>query len=142
VLTWNGKRKGARRPLPASLHRLVAAAVDEAGNIGTAPPIYVAIRYIELGRTMIRATARTRFGVRVTTDASSYRWRFAGRTGVGKPGLLVLRAPRAGRYLLFVEANGHGARARVVVQARQPASSRSPAASNAASAAPASGQTR
>ena len=43
--------------------------------------------------------------------------------------------------LLFVEANGHGARARVVVRPRQTAS-RSPAASSQATATPASGQTR
>ena len=85
------------------------------------------IRYIELARTTIPVLAQTRFGVRVTTDAKSFRWWFAGRTGIGTPGLLVLRAPDAGRYRLFVEANGHGARARVVVRPRQTAS-RSPAA--------------
>ena len=52
------------------------------------------------------------------TDAPTFRWRFAGRTGVGKPGLLVLRAPKAGRYKLFVDANGHAARADVVVRPR------------------------
>jgi flagellar hook capping protein FlgD len=129
AMKWNGKRKGGR-PLPAGVHRLVAAAVDEAGNVGKAPrPIFVTIRYIELARTTIPVLARTRFGVRVSTDAKTFRWRFAGRTGVGRPGLLILRAPGEGRYLLFVEANGHGARARVVVRPRQPASSRSPAAS-------------
>lgn len=140
-LTWNGKRRQGRA-LPAGVHRLVAAAVDEAGNVGKAEQdIFVTIRYIELTRTTIPVLAQTRFGVGVTTDASSFRWRFAGRTGVGKPGLLVLRAPRAGRYLLFVEANNHGARARVVVRPRQPVS-RSPAASRQATATPASGQTR
>ncbi len=140
-LTWNGKRKGDRRSLPAGVYRLVAAAVDEAGNVGKAPASFVTIRYIELARTTIPVTAQTRFGVRVSTDAKSFRWRFAGRTGIGTPGLLVLRAPDAGRYLLFVEANGHGARARVVVRPRQTAS-RSPAASSQATATPASGQTR
>ena len=127
AMTWNGKRKGGRS-LRAGVHRLVAAAVDEAGNVGKAPPIFVTIRYIELARTTIPVAAQTRFGVRVSTDAKSFRWRFAGRTGIGTPGLLVLRAPDAGRYLLFVEANKHGARARVVVRPRQVASSRSPAA--------------
>ena len=65
AMTWNGKRKGGR-PLPAGVHRLVAAAVDEAGNIGKAQrPIFVTIRYIELARTTIPVLARTRFGVRV-----------------------------------------------------------------------------
>ena len=126
-LEWNGTRKGSRRSHPAGVHRLVPAAADEAGNVGTAPAIFVTIRYIELARTTIPVAAQTRFGVRVTTDAKSFRWRFAGRTGIGTPGLLVLRAPDAGRYLLFVETNRHGARARVVVRPRQTAS-RSPAA--------------
>ncbi len=118
-LTWNGKRKGGRA-LPAGIHRLVAAAMDEAGNVGKAErDIFVTIRYIELARATIPVLAQTRFGVGVTTDASTFRWRFAGRTGVGKPGLLVLRAPGEGRYQLFVEANKHGARARVVVRPRQ-----------------------
>jgi hypothetical protein len=139
-MNWNGRRKGGRS-LPAGVHRLVAAAADEAGNVGKAPASFVTIRYIELARTTIPVTAQTRFGVRVTTDAKSFRWRFAGRTGIGTPGLLVLRAPDAGRYQLFVEANGHGARARVVVRPRQTAS-RSPAASSQATAMPARGQTR
>jgi hypothetical protein len=138
-LEWNGNVKG--RTLETGPHRLVAAAEDEAGNVGKAPEIFVTIRYIELARPTILAVARTRFGVRVATDAKSFRWRFAGRTGVGEPGLLVLRAPRAGRYVLFVEANNHAARSRVVVRARQVASSRSPAARRA-TATPASGQTR
>jgi hypothetical protein len=121
---------------------VVAAAADEAGNVGKGPVTFVTIRYIELARTTIPVTAETRFGVRVTTDAKSFRWRFAGRTGIGSPGLLVLRAPPEGRYLLFVEANKHAARARVVVRPRQAASSRSPAASKQAIATPASGQIR
>ena len=126
-LQWNGTRKDGR-PLPAGVHKLVVAGVDEAGNAGTARAVFVTIRYIELARTTIPVTAQTRFGVRVATDAKSFRWHFAGRTGLGTPGLLVLRAPDAGRYLLFVDANEHGARARVVVRPRQTASSRSPAA--------------
>jgi hypothetical protein len=143
ALTWNGKRKGRSRPLPAGLHRVVAVAADEAGNVGKGPVTFVTIRYIELARTTSPVTAETRFGVRVTTDAKSFRWRFAGRTGIGSPGLLVLRAPAEGRYLLFVEANKHADRARVVVRPRQAAaSSVSPAASRQAIATPASGQIR
>ncbi len=140
TLEWNGKLRG--RALRAGTHRLVAAAKDDAGNVGTAArDILAEIRYIELARTNIVATARTRFGVRVKTDAPTFRWRFAGMAGIGAPGLLVLRAPRAGRYNLFVEANGHGDRARVVVRPRQTVR-RAPAASSDATKTPASGQTR
>jgi hypothetical protein len=76
------------------------------------------VRYIELARETIRAKARTRFGVRVDTDARSYTWLFAGRRGRSSARLLVLRAPAAGRYRLFVEASGHGDSARVLVRPR------------------------
>jgi hypothetical protein len=120
VRVWNGRRGG--RALPAGDYELALAAEDTAGNVGerTAPTL-VRIRYVELGRTTVRARVRTRFGVRVTTDARSIRWRFAGGKGTARRGLLVLRAPRRpGRFRLFVEANGHGASALVVVTRRPP----------------------
>jgi FlgD Ig-like domain len=125
VLTWNGKIDG--RLQRAGLYRLQVGGEDPAGNLARrTTPQFVEISYVTLGRETIRARARTRFGVRVTTDARRFSWRFAGRTGEAAPGLLVLRAPRAGRYTLFVEANGHGAKARVLVsprpQPRRPAS--------------------
>jgi FlgD Ig-like domain len=117
VLTWNGKIDG--RLQRAGRYRLQVGAEDPAGNLATrTTPQLVEIRYIELSRDTIRARARTRFGVRVTTDAARFSWRFAGRRGEGRPGLLILRAPRAGRYTLFVETNGHAAKARVVVTPR------------------------
>jgi hypothetical protein len=107
------------RPQPAGRYRLQLGAEDAAGNLAErTPPAVVEIRFIELARDTIRARARTRFGVRVTTDAARFSWRFAGRTGEARPGLLILRAPRAGRYTLFVETNGHAAKARVVVTPR------------------------
>jgi hypothetical protein len=117
TLVWNGRRDGRVRR--AGLYRLQVGAEDEAGNLATrTKPAFVEISFIQLGRQTVRARARTRFGIRVTTDAARYRWRFAGGTGVGTPGLLVLRAPRAGRYTLYVEANGHADKARVVVTPR------------------------
>jgi hypothetical protein len=115
---WNGRRDG--KALPAGRYELTMAAEDVAGNVGRpTPPIVVTIRYVELARPLVRARARTRFGIRVRTDARSFRWRFAGGTGVARPGLLVLRAPRrAGRYTLFVAAHGHADRAQVVVTPR------------------------
>jgi hypothetical protein len=117
---WFGLVHG--RPLRAGRYRLDLEAEDPAGNRSEPIAVTVRIRYVELGRAAIRVRARTRFGVRVRTDAERFRWRFAGGTGTARPGLLVLRAPRAGRYTLFVEANGHGARAPVVVRPRLPRS--------------------
>jgi FlgD Ig-like domain len=116
-LVWNGRIDGRTRR--AGLYRLQVGAEDEAGNLAPRTKAeFVEISYIALGRQTVRARARTRFGIRVTTDAARFRWRFAGGTGEARPGLLVLRAPRAGRYTLFVEANGHAEKARVVITPR------------------------
>jgi hypothetical protein len=115
---WNGKRDG--KALPAGRYEVTLAGEDDAGNVGEpTSPVAVTIRYVELARPLVRARARTRFGIRVRTDATAFRWRFAGGTGVARPGLLVLRAPRRpGRYTLFVAAHGHADRAQVVVSPR------------------------
>lgn len=116
-IAWFGLVDGNARP--AGLYRLTLSAEDEAGNraAGT-KAAFVEISYVTLGRQSIRVRTRTRFGVRVTTDARLVTWRFAGGTGQAKPGLLVLRAPRPGRYTLFVTANGHAAKAQVRVVPR------------------------
>jgi hypothetical protein len=120
---WNGKRQGSA--LPAGRYELALAAEDQAGNVGPRRAVRIGISYVELGRSLVRAVVRTRFGIRVRTDATSFRWRFAGGTGVGRPGLLVLRAPRRpGRYTLFVAEHGHAVRATVVVTRRPSAAAR------------------
>lgn len=116
-LDWHGRVD--ERSLPAGTHTFTLAAEDIAGNLSEGRRFTATIRYVELSRSSIRAGARTRFGVRVLTDAASFRWRFAGGSSRAQPGLLVLRAPRRpGRYTLFVEANGHAARAEVRVTPR------------------------
>ena len=117
TLDWYGAIHGRKnRP---GLYRLQVSAEDAAGNLATpTKPAFVELSYIALGRSLVRAKARTRFGVRVTSDATRFRWRFAGGKGVAGPGLLVLRAPRAGRYTLYVQANGHADKARVIVTPR------------------------
>lgn len=113
---WFGRVGG--KPFPAGAYELRVAGEDAAGNVGGhSEPIQVEIRYVELARDLVRVKAGRRFGVRVATDAESFRWRFAGGRGSSPPGLLRLRAPvRPGRYTLFVSVGGHGARARVVVE--------------------------
>lgn len=118
AMHWFGKRDG--RSVPAGPYRIAVGAEDDAGNQAERMEAIVRIRYVELAREVVRVRVRTRFGVRVTTDARSVRWRFAGGTGRAEPGLLALRAPRRpGRYRLFVEANGHTARAALVVVSRR-----------------------
>jgi FlgD Ig-like domain len=117
VMSWYATRSG--RSARPGRYRLEVAAEDTAGNLSTGRVAFpVRVRYIELARESIRAKARTRFGIRVDTDARSYLWLFAGRTGRSSARLLVLRAPKAGRYRLFVEANRHGDSARVIVSPR------------------------
>lgn len=117
-LKWSGTIDGVA--VPAGVYHLSLAADDRAGNVSQRTrPVSVVVRYIALGRGTLQVKALARFGIRVTTDARSFHWRFAGRSGTAKPGLLVLRAPKTpGRYTLFVDERGHGARATVAVGSR------------------------
>ena len=89
-------RAGERAACPARDHELRLRSFDRAGNRSRrtrAVPVHV--RYVELARDRIEVVAGRRFGVRVRTDAASYRWLFAGERGVGREPLLVLTAPDA-----------------------------------------------
>jgi hypothetical protein len=103
--------------LRAGPHRLTLRAKDQAGNIG--PPVpagIVRIRFVTVGPRVLRAKTGVRIGFRVRTDAPRFAWRFGKRHGSSRPGLLVLRTPESpGRYRLIVIANGHTARALVIV---------------------------
>jgi hypothetical protein len=80
--------------------------------------VVVRLRFVELSRGRIEVAAGKRISVRVRTDAESYRWLFAGRRGVGRRQVLVLRAPDApGAYALYVTVGGRAARADVDVVA-------------------------
>lgn len=117
-LDWFGIVDG--EPLRRGSHALQVVGVDRAGNRSQPTgETRVRIRSIDLARALVRVPPRVRFGIGVDTDAASYRWRFAGGTGTASGPHLVLRAPvRPGRYTLFVEANGRGDRATVLVRAR------------------------
>jgi hypothetical protein len=59
--------------------------------------------------------------VLVLTDAARIEWKLGGRTGSARPGTLRLRAPlQPGRFTLTVTANGHSARAAVIVRSPVP----------------------
>jgi hypothetical protein len=111
VIRWSA-------PLRPGRYRLQLAAQDRAGNtsdrlgIGT-----VRVRYVELARNVVRVRAGFRFAVGVSTDAPNYRYRFAGRRGIGGGRYLVLRAPEdEGRYRLYVQTNRHADSALVIVR--------------------------
>jgi hypothetical protein len=111
VLRWYGLG------LPAGRYRLVLRAVDLAGNLSA--PVsagIVRIRFVSIRPHVLHAAPGAKIGFRVRTDARQFHWRF-GRSGGGRsrPGLLLLRAPGPGRYALVVTANGHTARALVIV---------------------------
>jgi hypothetical protein len=113
VLHWLGTG------LPAGRYRLTLRAVDLAGNLSAPVPLgVVRIRYIDVRPHVLRPLAGARIGFRVVADARRIEWRFAGRTGVSRPGLLVLRARRAGRFRLVVSVGGHTAQALVIVSPR------------------------
>lgn len=117
-LDWFGVVDG--KPLRRGVHALQVVGVDRAGNRSQpTEKARVRIRSIDLARALVRVPPGVRFGIGVDTDARSYRWRFAGGSGRASRPLLVLRAPaRPGRYTIFVEANGGGDRATVLVRAR------------------------
>ena len=112
-LQW-GRSNGM--PARPGLYRLQLRAIDAAGNQGALSRVFtLRIRYIELGRHVIHATAGARIRVRVSTDAHFYYWRIGPRHGRVRARVLSLAAGPAGRYQLVVTERGHSARALVVV---------------------------
>src|SRR4029453_7713477 len=118
---WFGRVDG--RTVRPGLYEIRMRAVDRAGNRSTRTrAVNVRVRFVELSRERIEAVAGKRFSVRVLTDATSYRWLFAGKRGAGTRQVLVLRAPETpGPYTLYVTAGGGAARAAVDVVEAPPA---------------------
>jgi hypothetical protein len=116
-LNWFGKRQDGH-PLPPGVYTLSLRAEDQAGNISpVSRPVRVRIRYVELGRGFVRAKPGGRFRIRVVADAKRVRWLLAGKSAETERKTLTLRAPRRpGRYVLFVSANDHAAKAAVIVK--------------------------
>jgi FlgD Ig-like domain len=111
---WRGR---AVRRLPAGAYRVTLRAIDLAGNVGRpSRSVTVFVRYLELRPHVLRVKTDTRFGVRVLTDAKRYSVHLKGLHVLRSGRILVLHAPTApGRYVLRVAANGHVARAIVLV---------------------------
>ncbi|HVR13563.1 MAG TPA: FlgD immunoglobulin-like domain containing protein [Gaiellaceae bacterium] len=107
---WYGRGK---RP---GDYRLALAARDLAGNVaGSTRAFTVRLRYIDLFKHKFTPRGRI-LRVRVSTDAKTVGWRLGRTRGNAKPPLLRLPVPsKPGRYTLTVTANGHRARATVVV---------------------------
>jgi len=116
-LVWFGRVDG--RTVRPGIYEIRLRAVDRAGNRSQRTrAVPVRVRFVELSRERIVAVAGKRFSVRVRTDAEEYGWLFAGRRGVGRRQVLVLRAPETpGPYSLFVTVGGRAARAAVEVVA-------------------------
>jgi hypothetical protein len=112
-LDWYGPATGS---LKAGPHRIRLRAIDRATNLGPATrSLTVVARYIDLRPQAVRVKTGRRFGFRVVTQAKRYSVHLGSLHARRRGGLLVLRAPKPGRYVLRVNANGHVARAVVVV---------------------------
>ena len=112
-LKW-GRRNGM--PTKAGVYRLRLRAIDAAGNPGPLTRVFtVRIRYIELGRHVIRVRTGGRIVVPVSTDARFYNWQIGPRHGRVRSRRLSIAAGAPGRYHLVVSERGHKARALVVV---------------------------
>jgi hypothetical protein len=97
-------------------YRLALAAQDLAGNTaGSTRAFTVRLRYIDLFKHKFTPRGRI-LRVRVSTDAKTVGWRLGRTRGNAKPPLIRLPVPsKPGRYTLTMTANGHRARATVVV---------------------------
>jgi hypothetical protein len=115
TIQWYGLRDG--KGLPPGSHRLALAAQDPAGNLSPSTREFtVQIRYVQLSRPRYIAHGG-RVRVRISTDAKVVSWRLDGRAGHVRKHVFVLPVPRrAGRYRLTLTANGHVARATVLVR--------------------------
>jgi hypothetical protein len=115
ALAWFGRIGG--RSVAPGVYELRLRAADRAGNRSPrTEAVPVLVRYVQLSRERIEVVAGRRVKVRVLTDADSYRWRFAGRTGVSRSPRIRLRAPlEPGTYLLYAIVGDHADRAEVVV---------------------------
>jgi hypothetical protein len=111
TIQWYG------RGFPPGEHRLALAAQDPAGNVaGSTREFTVRIRFVELPKSRYVVRGRS-LRVRVSTDAKTLQWRLAGRGGTVRKHIFRIPVPtRPGRYRLTVRANGHSARATVVVR--------------------------
>jgi flagellar hook capping protein FlgD len=106
---WYGR---GRKP---GTYRIALAAKDLAGNETSTREFAVVLRYIDLLQHKFTPHGRI-LRVRVSTDAKTVSWRLGRTRGNGKPPLLRLPVPsKPGRYRLTVTANGHRAKATVVV---------------------------
>jgi hypothetical protein len=114
-LVWFGRVDG--RSVRPGTYEIRLRAFDRAGNrSGSRRVVPVVVRYVELARDRIEVDAGKRFSVRISTDARSYRWLFAGNRGLGRRRVLVLRAPLTpGEYRVYVTVRGRADSARVVV---------------------------
>ena len=111
TIQWYGRGK---RP---GNYRVALAAQDLVGNVaGSTREFTVRLRYVDLLKHTFKPRGRI-LRVRVSTDAKTVRWRLGRTRGNAKPPLIRLPVPsKPGRYTLTVTANGHRARATVLVR--------------------------
>jgi hypothetical protein len=114
-LVWRGTN--GKRGVRPGRYEIRLRATDEAGNRGsTRRVVPVLVRYVALSRERIAVEAGRRFRLRVSKDAPSYRWLFAGQAGVGRTAVLRLRAPEEpGQYRVLAVVGRHADSAAVVV---------------------------
>jgi hypothetical protein len=109
-IDWPGAKD--LRPGP---HRIRLRALDRATNFGPASrALTFIVRGVEVRPHVVRVKAGRRFGFRVL-NAQRYAVHLGSLHARRSGRLLILRAPKPGRYVLRVNANGHVARAVVVV---------------------------
>jgi hypothetical protein len=119
-IVWDGKVRNSQGQLVRARpgrYLLGVSAQDVAGNVSNGVPVAVAqVRYVVLARNRVVVPPGGRFALRVSTDATTVRWRLNGRSGLERSGTLHFRAPKsAGVYRLYVSVGSHSAVCTVVV---------------------------
>jgi FlgD Ig-like domain len=110
VLRWFGAG------YPPGRYRLVVRAVDRFGNLSAPSRAgVVRVRFVSVRPHVLHAKAGAKVRFRIRTDARRVHWRLGNAGGFSRPGLLVLRAPPAGRYVLRVTANAYTATSVLIV---------------------------
>jgi len=107
--TAAGKIDWYARGFEPGLYAITLRATDVAGNRSepTVPNV-VRLRFITLAPRRLVVPAGVRFGVRVSTDALRYGWRFGARRGTSRAEQVILRAPlRPGRYTFTASYGDH-----------------------------------
>jgi hypothetical protein len=97
-------------------YEVTVTARDVAGNLSDASRAVTVVSPLRLETQTVRATAKSRFAIRLRSDGRRYRWRIGPRRGASKATTLRLRSPeKTGLYTLVITQDGLAHRVPLIV---------------------------